>query len=146
MAHIALNDVTPFAESTKMPIASIESVLEVSETIEVLARLSNVFDTSTWVDDTTTPSLVRKIIAMRYISAMYLRTYAEDEDTSSYGRWLYQRSEMLLNSLASGTLILTDPDDEVVEATNPATPEFYPNDESSAETPTYEDPSGSFPI
>lgn len=141
-AHIGTADTKAFAESTKLPIASIDTDMELSEASEVLGRLANTFDTSTWVDNTTTPNLVRKIIAMRYVGSMFLRTYPEEVDAvDNYGIWLLSQAEMLLAGLTGGSLILTEIDGDVITPTTDGSIDGYPTDASSALDPTYDDPS-----
>ena len=64
MARIELADAQAWAEPFKLPLTSLESGLEDSISTQVLAKLAIAFDTSPWTTFSTTPELVRKIIAM----------------------------------------------------------------------------------
>jgi hypothetical protein len=95
------------------------------------------------MDETTTPKLVRKILAMLYTGWFYLRTYSEDEDISNYGQLLISQAEKLISGIVTGTLVL---DDVTTPPSNPDTADFYPTDASSAQSPTFDDPSLGGPV
>lgn len=136
--YISIEEANAYADKNKLNIAFIDTDLEASQAELTFAKISQVYDASTWVDGTTTPSLVRKVIAMQYVGWYYLRVYSEDEDVSTYGQLLLSQAAEILEGIVTGTLVLTDVS---VPAINPDQPSFYPTDVSSAQSPTYEDPS-----
>lgn len=136
--YITVDEANAYADKNKLIVNSVDVDLETSQATQLFAKLGQVYDVSTWVDDTTTPSLVRKVLAMLYTGWFYLRTYSEEEDVSNYGQLLIDQANDLVNGIVAGTLVLSDVS---VPAINPDQPSFYPTDASSELTPTYEDKS-----
>lgn len=138
---IATSEVNAWLEKTKINLTSLDSDLAGSITELVLGEISSVVDPAAWVDTATTPSLIRKIIAMRYAGWYYQRVYSEDEETNSYGLLLLGEAERLTASIVNGILKVPG----ALAAENSITaigrPSFYPNDLSSNTSPTSEDSS-----
>lgn len=137
MAYIVLAEPQTWAEASKLTMTALDEGLTDTIATEVLARLAGIFDTSPWVDTTTTPKLVRKIIAMKYVGWYINRTYSSDEGMSLYAWRILQMADNLISGLIDGSIILVDD-------TNPAnalsgTAQFYPTDASSALEPTIDD-------
>jgi hypothetical protein len=129
VAHISVGEAQAWAESSKLPVTVIDEALDDAVSATVLARLAQTFDVSAWVSSSATPSLVRKIIAMQYISQLISRAYASDEVASDYSIRLLGMSEGLIDGLTSGTTVLTDiPSGGVIGSDD--TPSFYPDDAS----------------
>lgn len=143
MAHFTLAEANAWSESSKMALDTIDSSLEAQVAALVLNKLSPVYDVSTWTNDTSTPQLVRSIIAMEYVAWVYDKTYAEDTgEANPYATLLRQTAEANIQGLLTGVVILP----EAPEATTDNTvPSFYPNDLSSASEPTTENPSDGGP-
>lgn len=132
MAHITTQDAQAWCEPTKLDVSpDLDSNLEASVTVQVLAKIAQVRDVSGWVDAASTPALVRSIIAMTYVSWIYRRTYAEDDSGSAYGSRLAQRADRLIEDILSGSVIIVE---EPAESEALLLPTFYPNDASSAQT------------
>jgi len=126
-----------WGERTKLNLSTLDTDLCVQIEEEVLSRLGTVYDTSTWVDPTTTPRLVRVIIAKLYVAWFYDRQYSENQDQGNdYAALLRNNAEMLMTGLLDGTIEIPN-----TPADNPQQAAFYPNDASSAMEPTAEDPS-----
>lgn len=137
MAYIVVADVQAWAEPSKLALTTLEVPLHEATSAEVIGRLAGSFVTTTWTDNTNTPNLVRKIMAMMYVAWYISRTYASDEGRSDYGMRLRGMANDLIEGLIRGTIILVDD-------LNPAnaadgTAQFYPNDASSALEPTIDD-------
>jgi len=81
---------------------------EVNISLLVRAALHTAYDTSSWVDRTTTPSLVRKVIAARVASVLYRKVYADQADELPYADWLNGWADDTLEGIANGTLRLLD--------------------------------------
>jgi hypothetical protein len=129
MAHVSVSDVQPYATPRKLNLgASLDGDMEASMATQVIAQLSPAFDVTTWLDVTTTPALVRVIIGMEYMAFWYQATFAEDSGVASYAGFLLRYAQMLINGLLAGNITLTD----VPNVTHWDSPEFYPNDTSSA--------------
>lgn len=137
MALITVQDAQGWAEPTKMTLSALDISLLTQLESEVLARLGATYDTSTWLTPSTTPLIVKTIITKTYVSWIYDRQYSENqEEGNDYAALLRQNAEMLIIGLVDGTIEIPG-----IPTTGSGTPAFYPNDASSAMTPTAEDPS-----
>lgn len=141
MARIALTEAQAWVEATKFTIIAINTspnsdlLAQIEE--EIVARVASTFDTSTWVDQNTTPRLVRTAIAKKFVAWMYRRQYSESlsDADASYAALLEANSETIVSGLVDGSIELpgiTSTTDE---------PGFYPTDQSSLMEPTFDDPS-----
>ena len=81
---------------------------------QVLAKAARAFDTSTWYDESTTPSLILSIIAMIYVGRKFQETYGDDSLNSDYGTALVTDANNMLENLISGDLILTNADGDLI--------------------------------
>lgn len=132
MAHITVADAQVWLEGTKAHLTSLDTGLETQISTLVLGRLADTFAatvTSTWVDNNTTPEIVKQVIAMMYAGWYYDRQYSEmvAAEGTSYGMVLREYAETLIEGLISGSIILV----EVPPGQPETLPEFYPNDASS---------------
>lgn len=137
--HIALEDATAWADQVKLRLDDLDNDLEGQQADQVLAGVAQAYNTSTWTDDSNTPALIKKIIAMMYVGWLYQRTYSEDSNINAYGLLLLSQAQNLINGIANGTIVL--PDAPEGSSSNVSLPEFYPTDTSSAMRPTFADPS-----
>jgi hypothetical protein len=132
MARVALGEVQGWLEPTKLTLTSLDTGLLNNLEEEVLARLGSVYDTSLWIDSSTTPKLVRTIISKLYSSWHYDRQYSEDqEEGNNYAHRLAQNAENLIRSIVAGQIII--PDEPI---SNPHQANFFPTNESSSKKPT----------
>lgn len=133
MSRITVQNARGWVRSSKMSVGDLDTDLLDQVEAEVLGRIAATYDTSTWVDASTTPQLVRVVIAKSYVVALYNKAYSEDEnDISAYAVWLQRNAEMLITGIVDGTIDLpgVNPSD-----TFAGQPEFYPNDVSSSYEP-----------
>jgi len=137
MPHVTPDDLNAFADGRKITFNDIDVGLEETLSTQVLARISQVYDTSTWVDETTTPPLIKSIIAMQYVGWYFERTYSEDANISNYGTMLIAESNTLTDGLANGQIDI--PGLPTGINTGLTQPSFYPDDNSSASETTYDD-------
>lgn len=113
-------------EETKLDVPSVDEQLDATARDEVFGALSNVYDVTGWVDTATTPSLVRRIMAMLIAAYLYRRQYSEDSDENpGYAVWLEGKAMALLAGVMDGSIDLTDVD---VDPSTTALPTFWPND------------------
>jgi hypothetical protein len=133
VANIDIQEAQAWAEKTKLDLgASLDGELESSISAQVIGQIAQVYETSSWSDPTTTPKLVRSIIAMLYIAWIYDRTYSEDANSgSSYGALLRTQANTLLAAIVAGNVALSD----VTPAVDTGQPAFFPNDISSDNDP-----------
>jgi hypothetical protein len=131
MVHIELGDAQAWAEATKLPITTLDDELVEQVESQVLGKLSVAVDIDDWTTPASTPSLVRNIIAMTYVSWLYSRTYSEDvAGSNEYALRLLAAAEANINAILSGDAVLVDGDPDAVVPGGPAV--FYPTDASSA--------------
>jgi hypothetical protein len=140
MARITLQEAQAWAEGTKFTLPSLtgtnlDLLLQIEE--EIVSRVASAFDTSTWVNDTTTPRLVRVAIAKKFVAWAYRRQYSESitEQDAAYASLLEENSETIVLGLVDGSIELPG----VTSATDE--PAFYPTDASSLMEATTDDPS-----
>lgn len=127
-----LPEVQQWLEQSKLTVGTVEQPLHDHFRDVVFSRLAGVYNTSGWVSASTTPGLVRHIVAMQIAAVLYKRAYSEDNSSDdSYGAWLESEAKSLLEGLASTLLEL--PGADPVEAS--AEPEFWPNDSTEVEEP-----------
>lgn len=136
-ALITAAEANAWADHVKLSIDTLDGELEAAQAVEVLSRIGTTYAVSGWIDSNTTPSLVRKIIAMKYVGWFFQRTYSEDSEASNYGLLLVAQAENLIDGIVAGTLSL--PGAISVDGSVIGSPAFYPNDESSALSPTPDD-------
>jgi len=134
MTHFTVDEAQAWLEPTKQTLDALSVELEASISAQVLARASYAYTVTSWVDTSTTPSLIRKIMAIKYAAAQYALSYSEDSNLSDYAVYLNRMADELLAGVVSGALDLIDlgSGQEFLSAGDPA---FYPNDLSSALDP-----------
>lgn len=137
MARITAADAQAWGERTKLQLSTLDTDLLDQIEAEVLARLGTIYDTSIWTGPTDTPRLIKVIISKTYVAWFYDRQYSENQDSGNdYAALLKENAEMLMTGLLNGTIEIPN-----VTATTPQVASFYPNDASSAQEPTHDDPS-----
>jgi hypothetical protein len=150
MARITLAEAQAWAETSKMDLSDFGGLdlnLLTQVEAQVLGDLGRVYDPALiqylWVNEMTTPQLVRTLIAMRYVSLLYDRQYSEDEGRNPWARRLENMANDLTESITTGNVDIPEVAGVVGVARSPL---FYPTDASSEETgPTAEDPSAGPP-
>ena len=131
MPVFTASEANAFLDSTKLDIGtSIDNALADQMSLQVLPHLATVYDTSSWIDDASTPALVRSLVAMLYVAALYDRVYSDnaDDTTSNYAFLLRRTVQSNISGLINGSLILAEDPDVAVGVD---TPVFFPNDTSS---------------
>lgn len=132
MARIEVEDAQAWAEKTKLPMVTLEPNLVSQIEGQVLDRLSGGFDTSTWLDSTTTPPIIKSVIAMFYVSWVYDKQYSEEQQQlNDYAVLLRAQAESLMVGILDGSTAV--PGLPVPTTGGPA---FYPTDASSLTQPT----------
>lgn len=141
MAHISLAEAQAWVEISKLSFLDengndnerFSPELAEQNAQLVLSRLRAAFGASlvsTWVDETTTPKLVRTIIAMYYVAAEYDKHYSDevDDNTNNYATILRRLADQNIAGLVDGSVELEeDPDAN----SGVGTPVFFPTDASS---------------
>lgn len=141
MAHVTLLEVQAWLEGTKLTLSSLEAELEDEISQQVLSRLAMAYPNEyvAWTNETTTPKLVRSVIAMKYAGWYYDRQYSENPEDNSYADRLRTEAQNLLDGIVAGTIDIL----EVAGLPTIGEPLFYPTDVSSAPdaVPSDTDPS-----
>jgi hypothetical protein len=131
MALIDVDDVQPFLEETKLRLNSGDDLPEEPFQSEfVRSRLASCdLDVSTWVDSSTTPTLIKWIIGMLVAAQRYNRFYSEtDEDAGNpYANKLEEHAKLLLEGICAGSIDLLDVTDDPA-STGFGSIVFYPTD------------------
>lgn len=147
MARITVAEAQAWAEDSKLTITSLDLPLLTQAETLVLAKLGRAYDPITvqslWVNDATTPQIVRILIALKYVSLYYDRQYSEDEGRNPWARRLDNIADDFLEQVLRGDIDIP----EVAGVTGVArAPRFYPTDASSSEIgPTATDASAGPP-
>jgi uncharacterized protein (DUF1501 family) len=137
MPHIAFQEAQAWAEQSKLNLgAELEGELEVQVVSQVFARIAKQVDTSSWVDVSTTPSIIRSIISMHYVAWIYRRTYSEETDGPTYADRLTQMADSLIAGILTGAV-----DIEEITEDDDSHASGYPTDTSTASDPTTDDTS-----
>lgn len=139
MTHITLKEAQAWLETTKLSLSQLDADLESQVATMVIGKLVTIYpvDALTWVDATTTPSIVRKIISMYYCGWYYDRQYSETSDSNDYANRLRRMADDLLDGLIDGSIDII----EIPGMPPTSEPEFFPTDVSSANCPSVEFPS-----
>lgn len=128
MANFSVQDARAWAESSKLPVTTIDADLSVAVTEVVFAMLRPPFTTSAWTNEATTPKLIRTVLAMYYVAALHDKHYAQEEESSAYAVTLRQLADRNIAGLIAGNIEMDDYDSPTITST----PIFFPNDVSSA--------------
>jgi len=135
MARITVHQAQAWSEKTKLPITDLDTDLLTQVENQVLGMLAGGFDTSTWLDSSTTPPIVQQILSMLYVSWFYNRQYSEDQEhVNVYATLLRAEAESLIQGLLDGSITMPGQPESTESA-----PTFYPTDASSAQQPTFDD-------
>lgn len=118
MALITIDDVQAWFTDNRLSLEATDTLPEeVNVTAEVLASVSNRYDTSTWLNAATTPRLIRSIISARVAAIRYRKHYADQLDEIAYADWLDEWAMNILEGIVNGTIPLTDvPADDLTSA------------------------------
>lgn len=143
--HITLDEVNAWAESTKLDFSAgeLDEALERHVSTQIISRLRGTFDVSTWVDDATTPKLVRTLISMLYMAWYYDKHYSDDAEANAYAQLLRETVEANILGLLSGDIILEEFPDANIGV---GTPSFFPTDASSSRPSSSMFPSDGPPV
>lgn len=137
MGRVTLSEVAAWVDPTKIPLSALDQELLSHLEEEVLVQLVPQYNVSTWLSPETTPKIVRVIIAKTYASFYIDRAYSENQDVGNdYAARLQANANTLIMGLVNGSIQIPE-----VPPDNPSSASFYPNDASSAQEPTSDDPS-----
>lgn len=101
--------------------------------VRVLSAVAVSYNVTTWVDNVTTPQIVRVCIAMKYVAWYYRRQYSEEGETNQYADLLDASADATIEGIVNGTIIISEV--PVSPTGDISSPVFYPTDASSALNP-----------
>lgn len=127
MAHVTPAEVQQWIRNTRLAITSIDATKDETFTGIAFAKLVGRYTTTTWVDATTTPDLVRTCISMLYAAYEINAGNAEaTNEINNYANHLESSAMALLGGLADGSISLSDFSDVGSGAVSHTAPEFWP--------------------
>ena len=101
--------VNAWTDKDRLNLTALDLDLESQIASQVIAQASQAFDTSTWVSEATTPTLIKSVMAMMYVGRIYQnRNIDSVDDLTFYGSKLIQDANSLLNNIISGLIVLRD--------------------------------------
>jgi hypothetical protein len=142
VALIDSADAQAWAEGTKVDASELDDELLSQIEAEILGIAGLTYDVSVWEAPASTPTLIKKIIAMNYVAAIYDRTYSEDGGLSEYAALLRAQASVLLTAISNHTVELGVEFEPILTGS----PSFYPTDASSAQAANTDDMSLGGPV
>ena len=131
-AHCTVAECQQWLERTKISLASVDTELEASAWAIANESISQTYDTSTWVDATTTPKQVRSIVSMLVAAWEYGRALSDMYSSASGVTWgskLEALAMQLLGGIASASVPIVG-QDLLRDSTSRI--KFWPNDTATA--------------
>jgi|SRR6266540_3329450 len=134
MAHVTVAEVQGWLDKDREPIDLNDPLDDdVQFSTLVFAKIQQVMDTVGWTSVSTTPPIIRKIIACLMAANRYNRIYAEEEDAGNlYANKLERRAWDWVQQIVDGMMVVLD--NSGTEILNANDPRFYPNDATGAAT------------
>lgn len=124
--HVTTAEVQQWIQDTRLTIATVDPALDASAYSRVVGVLALRYTTGTWIDSSTTPSLVRSIISMLIAAWTINKAHAETMgDVDAYGVHLESSALVLLGGLADGSILI---DDTAIGDYSMGQPVFWPTD------------------
>lgn len=111
MAVITVDEVNQFLPTNKLKANSLLPELVTTAKSTVFGRLSLRYTTTSWVDEGTTPDLVRSVVAMYYAGLWYNAKFSDNAaDSSSYGNNLIRMAMEQTALIVDGVFELDEAD------------------------------------
>ena len=123
MSYLTPQRIQQWLEKTKFTVTDIDVSREQTSRDLVFGRVVSRYDTSAWLDDATTPTLVLNLMSGYYAAYMYNSIVSEDMGQSDYAPNLIRQLNSLLDGISNGELDIID---EV--ASTLGTAAFFPTD------------------
>lgn len=129
MAHVSVAEVQHWLDPEKLHIAENDALPEDDQISPfVFGRLATIYNVAAWDTPSTTPSVVRKIIAMLIAANRYNKVYSETDDAGNrYAGKLEGVAWDRVNMIVNGQISLFDATGDVL-ITNLTDTEFWPTD------------------
>lgn len=119
--------VQQWLEKTKLTVGQVPDELDQTARDVVFGRVSQVYDTSTWVNTATTPSLILRIVSMLVAAWIYQSQYSEnlEIDAGNWGVKLESLAMGLIDGIVEQTIDIIDGGVVSSDLSNPL---FFPTD------------------
>ena len=106
---INAQDIQTWLDGTKLTVATVEIGLEEVAKTEIFSAVALQYVTTGWIDESTTPLLIRQLIGMQVAAWLYRRAYSETELASpNYADILEQHIASIIAGIIMGTIDLID--------------------------------------
>lgn len=130
MSYLDVKKVQAWLQASKYKITTVDPELETAAKDYLFGEFAQRYDTSSWTDETNTPSLVLSTMAMLVASYHLRRAVSQDDGLASYADWLEGRVSKVCESIVSGSTVLpgVTPD---ADSSLGGGPLFYPTDLST---------------
>ena len=134
MSLVSVDDVQAWFTDDRLSLEVTDDLPEEPNvSAEVLSTVAARYDTSTWIDRSTTPELIRSIISAQVAAIRYRKHYADQVDELSYADWLDQWAMHILKGIVGGAIALLDiPAEDLLVAQTAASISGLPDDDSEA--------------
>jgi hypothetical protein len=131
MAHVSVAEVQHWLDPNKLRLDDNDQLVEDDEISPlVLGRLAAAYNVTGWDSPSTTPSVVRKIIAMLIAGNKYNKVYSETDDAGNrYASKLEGIAWDRVNMVVSGQISLFDATGDVLIG-DLSIPKFWPDDDT----------------
>jgi hypothetical protein len=106
VSYLAVKDIQSWLQQSKYAISSVDSGFETAAVAYVFGEIQQRYDTSSWVNATTTPDLVLIALAMQVASYELRRAAGEEDGRTTYADFLDQRACKLVDSIVTGAVVL----------------------------------------
>lgn len=128
MSYVTPAQVQSWLQTDKFDILPAEGVNAEQESVaadRILSTLEQRYATIGWTNNTNTPGMVLRMIAMLVAAYTLRKAISEDDGESAYSTWLESRVDELLAGLITGAIDLpgVDPDPTAPAAASAA---FFP--------------------
>jgi hypothetical protein len=125
VTRITLQDAQAWGEKSKLlpALSEFDTDLLGQVEVEILGKLGQVADTSTWLTPSATPELAKTIIAKMYVAWVIDRQYSEDDDLSAYAAMLRASAVALQTAIISSEIDMPG-----VVVTGDGLPSSWPDD------------------
>lgn len=133
MPHVTVGDVQVWLDAEKLELPD-NDPLDEDQTFTdiVFSRVGQIYVTTGWTSATTTPAIIRRIIAMLIAANRYNKIYSEEDDAGNrYANKLEARAYDMIGMIVDGQIVVIDPVGGLPIA-NENNPVFWPDDTAGA--------------
>ena len=129
MSYLVSKNVQDWLQNTKYVVTTVNTSFESQASLTVLGKLGRRYDTSTWIDASSTPALVLNVIAMLVASYELRKAASEEDGLTEYADWLEGRATQICEDILEGAIeIGVDPDTTTAVGGSAV---FFPTDAST---------------